>query len=95
MSAIELRIELERDVAAEILDPAHRKRKHGSRHTADQGCKGPLCRKARNDHYRERNRKKRDAKNPRPSYRPTLRDGILIQLQKNYEASRKVNGDNF
>ncbi len=92
---ISLRLELELAVKAEVNDPEFRRRKHGSRRTADDGCKGPLCRKARNDHYRERMRKVRDATKPRPVYKPTLQDAILIQLQRNYEAARLPNGNNF
>ncbi len=90
---ITLRLELELAVKAEVNDPEFRRRKHGTRHTADEGCKGPLCRKARNDHYRERMRKKKNVVAPR--YKPTLQDAILIQLQRNYEAARLPNGNNF
>lgn len=46
--------ELLTDVIHEIEDYRYRDLRHGTRHTRNQGCTGPLCKKALRDWQRER-----------------------------------------
>lgn len=42
------------DVHQELGDERYRDLRHGTRHTRNQGCTGPLCKKALRDWQRER-----------------------------------------
>lgn len=46
--------ELWKEVCEEVLDPEFRKRAHHNVGTYDQGCHGPLCRKALREHPRRK-----------------------------------------
>lgn len=42
------------EIHAEISDPDYLNYRHGTRHTRNKGCVGPLCRKALRDWQRDR-----------------------------------------
>lgn len=46
--------ELWHEVMDEVRDPEYRKRAHHNASTYDQGCRGPLCRKALREHPRRK-----------------------------------------
>lgn len=53
-SLIEQRcLELWDDICAEITDPTYSGRSHNSG-TYEQGCRGPVCKKANREHYRRK-----------------------------------------
>lgn len=46
--------ELWHEICAELMEPKYKSRSHHNVGTYDQGCHGPLCRKAHREHPRRR-----------------------------------------
>lgn len=69
------------DITAELTDPAHLNRTHGSDPTYDAGCRGPLCSKAHADKKFSRSIRQKGwhlRRRPRNPYDKVLYDFIVL-----------------
>lgn len=83
VSAPEKLATLADEIIAELSDPKFITRTHGSRGTHNDGCKGPMCRKANRDRMRV-------VKNGAPQKRFKGTEEILEKLIAEHKAQRQV-----
>lgn len=89
------------EIVHEVEDYRYRNLRHGSRHTRNQGCTGPLCKKALRDWQRERAAQAHAAAGTIPrTYRRSSRlvavDAVLAPVKaahdKEFDARRESPG---
>lgn len=80
--------DLKKQIQKELLDEKYFRFTHGRRSTNDEGCKGPLCKKAGRDRARNRDRKKSlelERQQRIKYYIPSEEDIFIDKIQQIYE----------